>query len=189
MRRLPQLLLLASTALLAWLGMQVIHECGHALFGWLTGGEVRRVILHPLAISRTDLDPNPHPLVVCWAGPVFGSVVPVLIWLIARAVKWVGEYWLRFFAGFCLIANGAYLAVGWFDRIGDAGDLLKHGSPIGLLWLFGAITIPAGLSLWHGLGSSFGLGPQAPLIRWRPTVAVIAALIVTIAVELSLSGR
>ena len=189
MRRRPQLVLIVLSAPLAWLWMQVVHECGHALFGWLTGGSVSRVVLHPLTISRTDLDANPHPLVVCWAGPVFGSIAPVLFWLIARAAKWSGEFWLRFFGGFCLIANGAYLAVGSFDRIGDAGDLLKYGSPIGMLWLFGAVTIAVGLRLWHGLGTSFGLGSQAAPVRWPAALIVAGALLVTVTAEALLSGR
>ena len=187
--RLPQLILIATTAPLAWLMMQVVHECGHALFGWLTGGEVRQVVLHSLTISRTDLGANPHPLVVCWAGPVLGSIAPVLLWLVARATKWSGEFWLRFFAGYCLIANGSYLAIGSFDRIGDAGDLLKHGSPIWMLWLFGAVTITVGLRLWHGLGQSFGRGPQATPLRWPAALIVAGALIVTVTVEALLSGR
>lgn len=188
MRRLPQLVLLVSTALLAWLWMQVIHEAGHALFGWWTGGDVRRVVLHPLTISRTDLAANPHPLLVCWAGPVFGCIVPVLVWWIARATKWSAEFWLRFFAGFCLIANGAYLAVGSFDGIGDASDLLRHGSPLWTLWLFGAATIPAGLRLWHGLGKCFGLGPQTVLPHWPAALTVTGLLLLTAATEVILNG-
>ncbi|MBC8116973.1 MAG: M50 family metallopeptidase [Candidatus Saccharimonas sp.] len=189
MRRLPQIVLIATTVPLAWLLMQVVHECGHALFGWLTGGEVRRVVLYPLTISRTDLDANPHPLVVCWAGPVFGSIAPVILWLIARVTKWSGEFWFRFFVGFCLIANGAYLAVGSLDGIGDAGDLLKHGSPIWMLWLFGAVTIAVGLRLWHGLGSRFGVGRQAAPVRWPAALIVTGALLVTVAVETLFSER
>ena len=189
MRRLPQLILIAATAPLAWLLMQVVHECGHALMGWLTGGDVRRVILHPLTISRTDLAANPHPLLVCWAGPVLGSLAPVIAWRVACAAKGLGEFWLRFFAGFCLIANGAYLAVGSFDGIGDAGDLLKHGSPIWMLWLFGAVTIGAGLRLWHGLGASFGLGTEATPVRWPAALIVAGALLVTVTLEALLSGR
>jgi len=189
MRRLPSLILIVATAPLAWLWMPVVHECGHALFGWLTGGEVRQVILHPLTISRTDLDLNPHPLIVCWAGPVFGSIAPVMVWLISHAVKWPGEYWLRFFAGFCLIANGAYLAVGSFEGIGDAGDLLRHGSPVWMLWLFGACTITAGLRLWHGLGPKFGIGPSVTQIGWPAALMACASLLATIITEALLSRR
>ena len=189
MHRLPQLILIAATGLLAWLWMQIIHECGHALFGWLTGGTVCRVVLHPLTISRTDLDLNPHPLIVCWAGPVFGSIAPILIWRVARAAKCPGEYWLRFFAGFCLIANGAYLAVGSFEGIGDAGDLLKHGSPVWMLWLFGACTISVGLRLWHGLGPKFGLGPSAMPIGWPTALMACTPLLATVIAEALLSTR
>ena len=58
---------------------------------------------------------------------------------------------VQFFAGSCLVANGAYIGAGSFRRIGDAGDLLRQGSPIWSLWLFGIITIPLGLYLWNGL--------------------------------------
>lgn len=44
--------------------MQAIHECGHVLGAWLTGGQVARVVLNPLTLSRTDLAENPRPLVV-----------------------------------------------------------------------------------------------------------------------------
>lgn len=36
--------------------------------------------------------------------------------------------------------------------------MLRHAFPIGWLWIFGAITVPAGLWLWHGQGPHFGLG-------------------------------
>ena len=188
MRRLPQLVLIVTTLASAWLLMQVVHEWGHALAGWLTGGEVRRVILHPLAISRTDLGANPHPLLVCWAGPVFGVVVPLLIWLVARSLRWSVAFWLRFFAGFCLIANGAYLFVGSFDHIGDAGDLLTYGAPIWLLWLFGLTTIPTGLRLWHGLGPQFGLGPDGHRVSWRSASLSVTLVVTIVLVEISLGA-
>src|SRR4051794_7181530 len=102
MPRLHQCVLIVSTLLLSWLGMMAVHELGHVLGAWVTGGTVAKVILHPLTISRTDLAHNPHPLYVVWAGPVVGVVLPLLAWLIARAARWPEAYLLRFFAGFCL---------------------------------------------------------------------------------------
>src|SRR5437870_4523012 len=117
--------------------MQAVHEAGHVLGAWLTGGDVVKVVLHPLTISRTELGHDPHPTIVVWAGPVFGVCFPLLAWGLAAAVRLPGSFVLRFFAGFCLIANGAYLAGGSFDGIGDCGVMLRNGTPIWLLWLFG----------------------------------------------------
>lgn len=146
--------------------MQAVHEAGHVLGAWATGGEVTRVVLHPLGISRTDIGHNPQPRVVVWAGPILGSLLPILLWLAAEGVRLPGAYVLRFFAGFCLLANGLYLGLGSFARIGDCGELLEPGEPPWKLWLFGLATTPVGLALWHRLGPHFGLGstPQ-PLDR------------------------
>ena len=153
-----QIILIASTLLGSWLGMQAVHEAGHVLAAWLTGGRVERVVLHPLTISRTDLSENPEPLVVAWAGPLFGVAAPLVAWAVAGILRMPGAFVLRFFAGFCLIANGLYIGVGSLDRIGDCGDLLRHGASIWQLWLFGAITAPTGLWLWHRQGPRFGVG-------------------------------
>lgn len=139
----------------SWFLMQAVHEMGHVAGAWLTGGQVTQVVLHPLEISRTDVQPNPRPLVVVWAGPLVGAVLPLIVWLAMRAAsaasQSTAEPFARFFAGFCLIANGAYIGFGSFGRIGDCGQMLRYGSPTWALWLFGAATIPAGLWLWHTL--------------------------------------
>jgi hypothetical protein len=156
--RFSQLLLIVSVIVGSWLGMQAVHEAGHVLGAWATGGRVARVVLHPLSISRTDLDHNPRPLAVVWAGPVFGVTAPVVLWVLANRLRLRGAFVLRFFAGFCLLANGLYIGVGSFGRVGDCGEMLRHGSDPWQLWLFGLATAPAGLWLWHGQGSHFGLG-------------------------------
>jgi hypothetical protein len=157
MNRCHQIILIGSVILSSWLGMQAVHEFGHVLGAWLTGGRVAKIVWHPMTISRTDLEANPHPLVVVWAGPVIGVLLPLAFWAIAKAVRMPGAYVLRFFAGFCLIANGAYIAFGSFDKVGDCGQMFRQGSPIWSLWLFGAITMPLGLWLWHRQGDHFGL--------------------------------
>lgn len=168
--RVHQGLLITTGVLGSWLGMQAVHEAGHVLGAIVSGGRVERVVVHPLTISRTDLAENPHPLVVAWAGPLIGVLSPLLLWAVARAFQSPGAFVLRFFAGFCLIANGAYLAIGSFHRVGDAGELLQHGSPTWMLWSFGLLTVPAGLWLWHRQGHHFGLGSLDR--RLRPGVIV-----------------
>ena len=111
-KRLLQVLLIATFIGFCWLGMQIVHEAGHVLVARLTGGEVVKVALHPLIVSRTDLGLNPHPLAVVWGGPLFGSLFPLLLFGLAAALRWAGVYLFRFFAGFCLVANGVYIGIG-----------------------------------------------------------------------------
>ena len=177
-------LLIAGLLVCCWLWMQVVHEAGHVLGALVTGAHVERVVLHPLAISRTEVNGGSSPLVVIWAGPIVGSLLPLLIWLAADYPRWSGAFLLRFFAGFCLVVNGAYLFGGSFDGIGDCGDLLRHGAPIWTLWLFGLVAFPLGLVLWHGQGRDFGLGPEANNVRPAVVYGVAALAVVTVAVEL-----
>ena len=132
--------------------MKAIHELGHVLAARATGGTVVRVVLHPVAISRTDVSPNPRPLAVAWGGPLLGVLGPMLLVVASKFVaikRFDCRPYADFFAGFCLIANGAYIGLGSFERIGDAGDLLRHGSPPWLLPAFGVSAIAAGLLIWH----------------------------------------
>ena len=147
----------------SWLAMEAVHEAGHVLHAALSGGRVAHVELPWLGFSRTDLAVNPSPRFVAWGGPVWGAAAPLLVWLLWAAAfrrrgRWeqISGRALQFFAGFCLVANGAYLGVGWMDRAGDAGDLIRRGTPVGVLILFGAVATGAGLWLWHRLG----LGPS-----------------------------
>jgi len=66
MRRFHQFLFSVSIVAMSWLIMMATHELGHVIGAALTRGTVKRVVLHPLAISRTDISPNPHPSVVVW---------------------------------------------------------------------------------------------------------------------------
>ncbi len=79
-----QCILIVATGLGSWLGMQAVHELGHLLAAWLTGGRIAKVVLFPLSISRTDLAHNPHPLVVVWSGPLLGVALPLILWGVAN---------------------------------------------------------------------------------------------------------
>jgi hypothetical protein len=141
----------------SWLGMMLVHEAGHAIGALSTGGTVQRVVWGPFSLSRTDVSPDPSPLLVAWAGPVIGATLPLLAMACLRPTR------LRrpaaFFAGFCLIANGAYIGIGWLDRAGDAGEMVRLGSPQWLLITFGVITVASGLWIWHRLTSATNVRP------------------------------
>ncbi len=160
MHRINSIILIVSFLVFCWLGMQVVHEAGHVMGAIASGGRVAGVKLGPLEFSRTDLISNPHPLLVAWAGPVIGAVVPSVLIPFSRRAR----HYFRFFAGFCLVANGAYIGVGAIEGAGDAGDLLKHGAALWHLIAFGLLSFSAGLFLWHGLGPAFGIGVRGRLI-------------------------
>jgi hypothetical protein len=183
------MILIGSTVLGSWLGMQAIHESGHVTGAWLTGGRVARVVLHPLTISRTDLSSNPSPLVVVWSGPAMGVVAPLLIWAVATALSCRGAFILRFFAGFCCLANGLYIGVGSFGGIGDCGEMLRHGSDLWQLWLFGAITVPVGLWLWHRQSRHFGAGPAKMQVDRGVAYASLLAFIALLALGFLVGGE
>lgn len=179
---------LSIVVLLSWLWMQIIHELGHVLAALATGVAVERVVLHPLAFSRTDLHGGTSSPVIIWAGPVVGCLLPACALAIASMIGTSLVFLFRFFAGFCLIANGAYIGIGWIDQVGDAGDLLRHGTPIWAMIVFGCIGIAAGLWLWHGLGAAFGLKRGATLPKPKLIIGLTALLAATVMVELIFSA-
>jgi hypothetical protein len=182
MTRLKQVVLIVSFICFSWLAMQVVHEVGHVLVARATGGEVVKVGLHPLIFSHTDVGENPHPLAEVWGGPILGSALPLLAVVLAAACRLPGVYLLRFFAGFCLVANGIYIGVGWL--IADGADpwvMRENGSPTWVLVLFGLLAFPLGLYLWHRQGPHFGLGAA------KGNVSRSAAL-VSVALLLALAG-
>jgi hypothetical protein len=128
--RIPQMILIGTFIPFCWLAMQVVHELGHVFVAWMTKAEVTKVAFHPLIFSRTDLAENPHPLAVVWGGPLFGSLLPLLAFGVASISRLPGVYLFRFFAGFCLVANGVYIGTGWLIANGaDPGVMLENGSP------------------------------------------------------------
>lgn len=187
--RLPQVVLIASTLGFCWLGMQIVHELGHVLTAYAVGETVYKVVLHPLAISRTDVSHDRHPLLVIWGGPIFGCSLPLALLAVARSLRCGLLYLFQFFVGFCLIANGVYLSVGSFDGVGDAGDLLRQGSPQWILIAFGLACAPTGLWLWNGLGPAYGLGRSQGEVKRRAVLWAFGLAVTIVAVELLVGSR
>lgn len=185
MKRFAQILLIVTFVGFSWLGMQLVHEAGHVLVARLTGGEVIKVALHPLIVSRTDLGENPHPLAVVWGGPLFGSIFPLLLFGLASVLRWPGVYLCRFFAAFCLVANGVYIGTGWLLANGaDPWVMRENGSPVWLLVLFGLCAMPLGMYLWHREGPHFGLGKAHGNVNWRAAVVSALLFVALVGVEL-----
>jgi hypothetical protein len=186
--RFCQTALILSTIAFSWLAMMVVHELGHVLQLWFTGGRVDYVVLHPLMISYTHPAANPHPLAVAWGGPLWGCLIPLGLLLAVRQTARRCAYLAAFFAGFCLIANGAYLAGDAFLRGGDGRDLILHGSPPWLLVLVGVPAMGLGLWLWNGLGRHFGLAPNRGKVDPYAAIGMMSGLAILVGLELVLAG-
>ncbi|MEZ6087515.1 MAG: hypothetical protein R3C05_05705 [Pirellulaceae bacterium] len=124
-----RLLRFVALLMLAWWVMTLSHEVGHLIGGWLGGAKLVRVELRPWHLPYSLFQPDPHPLLTLWAGPLFGVAFPVTMALIVKA------RWLWFVASFCSVANGSYLATAWIsgDAHLDTSRLLQAGAwPAGI---------------------------------------------------------
>jgi hypothetical protein len=173
-KALMLVIFIPSAAITCWMGMMLVHESGHMLAAIVSGGTVQRLVFGPLEFSRTDISPNPHPLVVAWAGPVGGALFPLALSRGLRIAR-IRSYLAHFFSAFCLLANGAYIGAGSFDRVGDAGDLLKYGCPPWMLWLFGAAAVAGSMLQFHRLGPRLGMTTLV-----KPADALLAAGLATL---------
>lgn len=181
-----------ATVAASWYAMMIVHEAGHALAAISTHARVERIVLPWFGLSRTDHNGTSHPTFIVAAGPIFGSLVPLLLFAALRLLSRTSAAvpLARLFAGFCLIANGGYMCSAAFRAIGDAGDLVDLGCPAPLLYLPGAIAAIVGLLLWHGLGPQFGLGkePNAPSrsLRNAAIVMLVMTLLIVAAINLTM---
>lgn len=189
MERLCRIALVATTLALSWLGMMAVHEFGHVLNAYLSGGRVSRLVLDPSDISHTELSANPHPMFVAWGGVVWGTAIPATLLLLARAGRSELRHLASFFGGFCLVANGAYLVAGVATRAGDPGDLLRLGASRGSVLAAGLLASILGLALWHRLGSGFGFPVHRAPGIYGTTAALLALLCVCVVLELAALPR
>ena len=182
--RIPQIVLISSFLYTSWLGMQICHELGHVIGALLTGADIQRVYLHPLEISRTELLTNPHPLFVVWMGPVIGALLPFFVFIAAKICQAPKLYMYRFFSGFCLISNGLYIGFGMNLAPLDTGVMIALGVPRLSMTVFGLITVPFGLYLWHDQGRFFGFGASQRKVEKNAVMISVGMLIFIILVEI-----
>jgi hypothetical protein len=126
--------------ILSWIVMTFTHEMGHVIGGWISGATLTDFNLAPWRMPYSLHNPDPRPLVTLWGGPVLGVLVPLALAAVIR------RPWARFVADFCLLANGAYLALGWAsgDRFLDTPRLLDAGAAPVSIAVYCALTIGFG---------------------------------------------
>ena len=189
MARINQMLFSISLLALSWLAMMAIHELGHVVGAVITGGTVERVVLHAFAISRTDVAPNPHPAVVVWLGPGIGCMLPLIMFMLVPRRLTVFRIVARFFAGLCLVANGAYIGLGSFNQVGDCGEMLRTGTPLWPMLAFGAVAVALGVYLWHGLGSLVHFITNPKLVTPPMACAAFGVLLAGVIASVVLSAN
>lgn len=120
--------------------MTVSHETGHLIGGLVSGATLVDFDLAPWRLPYSLHAPDPHPLVTLWCGPLFGVAVPLCAAILLK------RPWLTFVASFCLVANGAYLALAWVsgDPLLDTARLLRAGASPLSISAFCAVTIGFG---------------------------------------------
>jgi hypothetical protein len=183
-------LLLLGVALFAWPAMMFVHELGHIVAAWLTDGNVTRLVWHPLVFSRTDVTPNPSPLVVVWAGPIIGCLLPLVLERATAVAVPSILYIVRLFTGFCLIANGAYIGLGGFDGVGDAGVMIQTGTPLWVMIAFGVVACGLGIWFWHLASYRLGSGKRAALpVPWSHATSAFAAGMLLNAIAFAVGDR
>lgn len=174
-RRASQIVLIAGLIAFCWPMMMLVHETGHAMGAWATGGQVQRVLWHPLVLSRTDVTPNPSPKIEVWAGPVVGAALPAVLAAMVIALRLKISYLFVAFAGFCLLANGLYVGWGTFDPAGDAHEMIRLGVPRGSMLVFGLVAMLSGLWLLDRVSPMLGFGDRPRRIRTNDVVWVLTA--------------
>ena len=147
-----QIIIWIVVAFLSWYGMMAIHEAGHCLGAVATDAKIHAVEIPIAGFSRTDFSGGKCPLLVVWAGPLLGAVMPVALLAFLRFAGHRVKHVLVFFVGFCLLSNGVYIGLGAFLRAGDCRQLLQHGSPVWVLVAFGILSFGGGLYAWHRMG-------------------------------------
>lgn len=128
---------LAGLLVAGWCVMTTTHEAGHIVAGLAGGATLVAYDLRPWSLPFSLFTPDPHPLMTMWAGPMTGVLAPTGIAALIR------RPWTWFIAGFCAVANGAYLATGWLtaDSWLDTTKLLEHGAWPASIVAYCALTI------------------------------------------------
>lgn len=152
---------------LSWISLPAIagvHEAGHVLAAWATGGRVLAISVDPfLAQSFVDIRPDPSPRITYAGGVVAVMAVGLMAWMAAYRAAGEAAVALRGFTAYALASSGLYLGVGALLGSGDAADLAGLGIPKWQLVVGGSTLIV--LSIAAARSTFIRILPVRPLIR------------------------
>ncbi len=171
-------LLLMGAYLLAGPAGAMLHELGHALPVWLTGGEIESIVIHPLSWSYTNWGADvTHPVLGVWSGSLFGFVASVLIFALVWRWRRPALAPLLLLGVLGGISNGVYLLGG----MGDPVTLIEAGQPAWLVRGAGVAMVIVGFgmgwlalpALGVGVLASGGQRTLALLLGFGPWIAAM----------------
>ena len=150
------LLLLGSFAI-AYILAEFLHELGHALSAWTTGGTVFGIYVHPFNWSYCSFTCD-YPIYRSASGAGFSSIIAIMFFSVI--IRWP-KMWLLplLLAGpITLINNGDYLLIDvLFKTGGDSCSLIGMGIPLWSILIVSAILLLAGFAMAFVLIRKIGL--------------------------------
>jgi len=152
-----------------------LHEIGHALGAWSTGGIVRGLVIHPFSWSYA-LAVSPRDDVTIWAGSILGCLFGILITF--SVFKWrSGRLLIPLLVGpVTCLCNGSYLVLGSvFHLPGDGSVLAARYAPAGVVAAVGLLMLCAGMLLAFLIIPELGFG-AADGIAHRTAVLAMGIL-------------
>jgi len=160
------LVLLGSFAF-AYNVVVVLHEIGHVVAAWASGGKPHSLRLHPFSTSSVEVVPDPRPLVTHAAGVVAPPLVGLALLRALRAIRTTPlRLPLLVIPSVACASSGLYLLVGITLEVGDAAVLSQGGIPRAVLIATGLGCIFASALLVRRPLALLGLdGGSTPLQR------------------------
>ncbi|MEJ5258649.1 MAG: M50 family metallopeptidase [Anaerohalosphaeraceae bacterium] len=149
-----------------------LHEIGHALGAWSTGGTVHGVVIHPFSWSYAIIV-SPRNDITTWAGSVLGSLFGILITL--SVFKWrSGRLLIPLLVGpVACLCNGSYLVLGSvFHLAGDGSILAARYAPAGAVAAVGLLMLCAGMLLAVLIIPELGFGAADGIVHRTAVLAI-----------------
>lgn len=142
-----RVLLLSGAFSFAYPLSTFLHEAGHVVAAWVTGGVVREFVIHPFSSSYVEIEPDPAPLATHAAGVLLGPALALLAALLCpRRAPSPVSLLVGLTAACAFAASGIYVVVGTVLDKGDPATLMHLGWPATWLVGGGAVGLCVGLA-------------------------------------------
>jgi hypothetical protein len=145
-----------------------LHELGHAIAMWTTGGIVDRITLNPFSWSYTYYGSTPkNPIYTSSAGVVIGTLSALFLTTLAWRSR--SQPWSLIFIMTGIVAtaqNGLYLLLdSLLPSGGDASHLIRYGLPASLTIGAGILLLVGSLFLSLAALWPIGFGPKHAFLK------------------------